>query len=112
MQLTASQVRYLLAIADLSQKKTPVSSSDIADKLQVTRPSVNKMLSVLSEKKLLEKRRYGTVNLTALGVEISGDCGKRVSLLSDKLAGALGFAPDDSKRCSIILVSEMPDLAL
>ncbi len=112
MQLTASQVRYLLAIAELSQKSASVSSSDIADKLQVTRPSVNKMLTVLSGKRLLEKRRYGTVHLTDLGVKISSDCGARVTLLSDKLAGVLGFAPDDSKRCSIILVSEMPHLAL
>lgn len=112
MQLTASQVRYLLAIAELSQKKTPVSSSDIADRLQVTRPSVNKMLSVLSEKSLLEKKRYGTVQLTALGAEISNDCNDRVSRMSDKLSGAFGCAPDDSRRCSIILVSEMPDLAL
>lgn len=55
MQLTASQVRYLLAIAELSKKSVSVSSSDIADKLQVTRPSVNKMVEVLSGKKLLEK---------------------------------------------------------
>ena len=112
MQLTASQVRYLLAISELSEKRAAVSSSDIADMLKVTRPSVNKMLEVLSSKNLLEKKRYGTVRLTDLGVEISNDCGERVSRLSDKLADSLGFASDDIKRCSIILVSEMPDLTL
>lgn len=110
MQLTASQIRYLLAIAELSQKRACVSSSDIADKLQVTRPSVNKMLAVLSDKSLLEKKRYGAVQLTDLGAKISNDCGERVVRLSDKLSGTLGFAPGDSKRCSIILISEMPNL--
>ncbi len=110
MQLTASQIRYLLAIAELSQKRACVSSSDIADKLQVTRPSVNKMLAVLSDKSLLEKKRYGAVQLTDLGAKISSDCGERVVRLSDKLSGTLGFAPGDSKRCSIILISEMPNL--
>lgn len=112
MHLTASQVKYLLAIAELSETRTSVSSSDIANRLNVTRPSVNKMLEVLSGKKLLEKKRYGAVHLTDLGVEISNDCGERVARLAIKLTNALGFAPDDVKRCSIILVSEMPDLAL
>ncbi len=112
MRLTASQVRYLLTIAELSEKRARVSSSDIANQLKVTRPSVNKMLEVLSGKHLLEKRRYGAVLLTELGVEISTDCRARVARLSHKLADSLGFSPDDVRRCSIILVSEMPDLAL
>lgn len=78
MQLTASQLKYLLAIAELSQTRALVSSSDIADKLKVTRPSVNKMLKVLSSKELLEKKRYGTVRLTDFGVQFSSECTERV----------------------------------
>lgn len=111
MQLTASQVKYLLTIAELSQTRALVSSSDIADKLKVTRPSVNKMLEALSSKGLLEKKRYGTVRLTNFGIHFSSECAERVTKLSIRLANSLNFAPDDIKRCAILLVSGLPDLA-
>lgn len=111
MQLTASQLKYLLAIAELSQTRALVSSSDIADKLKVTRPSVNKMLEVLSSKELLEKKRYGTVRLTDFGVQFSSECTERVMKLSIRLANSLCFGSDDIKRCAILLVSALPDLA-
>lgn len=112
MQLTASQVKYLLAIAELSQTRALVSSSDIADKLKVTRPSVNKMLEVLSNKGLLEKKRYGAIRLTDFGAQFASECAERVTKLSIRLADTLCLAHEDIKRCSILLVSELPDLVL
>jgi len=89
MQLTASQERYLLGIYELAMMKGKVSSSDIANLLSVTRPSVSRMLNVLARKKLLEKERYGLVRLTDLGLTYSADCIERVMTLSYKLANSL-----------------------
>lgn len=112
MQLTASQVRYLLAIYGLSAKRAEVSSSDIAAKLNVTRPSVNKMLQVLSDKKLLEKKRYGSARLTNLGNDVSKDYDHRVMRLAEKLTYSLDMSIDDINLCSIIIISELPNLSV
>lgn len=111
-KLTASQIRYMLAIDELSVTAADVSSSDIADMLGVTRPSVNKMLEVLSEKNLLQKERYGQVRLTDTGMAVSRDYADRVIALSSKLADSLGCSAEDAKRCAIVIIVEMPNLAL
>lgn len=89
MLLTASQERYLLAIYELTSKGGEVSSSEIADLLGVSRPSVSRMLNTLAREKMLEKERYGLVRLTDLGMIYSAGCIERVMNLSYKLADSL-----------------------
>ena len=52
MELSQAHLRYLLAIGELSQGKAAVSSTQVARVLQVSRPSVTRMLAVLAEKDL------------------------------------------------------------
>ena len=59
MELSQAHLRYLLAIGELSQGKAAVSSTQVARVLQVSRPSVTRMLAVLAEKDLVTKERYG-----------------------------------------------------
>ena len=53
MELSQAHLRYLLAIGELSQGKAAVSSTQVARVLQVSRPSVTRMLAVLAEKGIL-----------------------------------------------------------
>ena len=62
MELSQAHLRYLLAIGELSQGKAAVSSTQVARVLQVSRPSVTRMLAVLAEKDLVTKERYGSLN--------------------------------------------------
>lgn len=64
MELSQAHLRYLLAIGELSQGKAAVSSTQVARVLQVSRPSVTRMLAVLAEKDLVTKERYGKITLT------------------------------------------------
>ena len=64
MELSQAHLRYLLAIGELSQGKAAVSSTQVARVLQVSRPSVTRMLAVLAEKDLVTKERYGKIILT------------------------------------------------
>ena len=61
MELSQAHLRYLLAIGELSQGKAAVSSTQVARVLQVSRPSVTRMLAVLAEKDLVTKERYGSL---------------------------------------------------
>ena len=45
MELSQAHLRYLLAIGELSQGKAAVSSTQVARVLQVSRPSVTRMLA-------------------------------------------------------------------
>lgn len=69
MELSQAHLRYLLAIGELSQGKAAVSSTQVARVLQVSRPSVTRMLAVLAEKDLVTKERYGKIILTETGAD-------------------------------------------
>lgn len=66
--MTTAQMRYLYKIYEISTKKPAVLSADIARKLNVSKPSVVKMLAVLSEKQMVVKKRYGKVSITPEGI--------------------------------------------
>ncbi|MBQ4088835.1 MAG: metal-dependent transcriptional regulator, partial [Clostridia bacterium] len=64
MNLTANQMRCLLAILSLTRMNEEVASKNVARLLGVTRPSVHKALDILAGKELIEKAHYGAAKLT------------------------------------------------
>ncbi len=80
--LSAVQMRYLYKIYQISLSKPEVLSADIARKLKVSKPSVAKMLSVLSEKKLILKKRYGKISITDSGKLIADEYEQRIKMLA------------------------------
>ncbi|WP_245185291.1 hypothetical protein [Flavonifractor sp. AGMB03687] len=98
MELTNTNIRYLLTIYDLSKVRLEVSSKDIAQSLAVSRASVTSMMSILIDKRLVDKERYGKIHLTGPGQDgpvrgggTEGGLCRRVSaappLLRVRLAG-------------------------
>ncbi|MBQ8604796.1 MAG: hypothetical protein IJ410_08155 [Oscillospiraceae bacterium] len=71
LQLTATNIRYLITIHHLGQKDRFVKCADVSKILSVTRPSVHAMMKTLTEMALIEKPRYGKVNFTARGMELA-----------------------------------------
>lgn len=71
MELTDSNIRYLLCIYKLLQKDEVVSSVDIAKDLNVTKCSVSKMLGFLQQKKLINKKKYGKITLSDDGIVVA-----------------------------------------
>ena len=67
VELTSGQARYLLAVYHLGLGARGVRCADIARMLDVTRPSVVKMLSFFSQRCLIARERYGKVYLTDTG---------------------------------------------
>ncbi len=69
--LTAAQIRYLLAIYQLSNN-SGIRSSDVADHLGVSRPSAHRMVDQLQKMGFVVKEKYSLVRLTDQSREMAG----------------------------------------
>lgn len=60
---------YLETIYMLYKSKGEIKSIDIANKLGVSRPSVNRACNILKEKGFITQERYGDILLTDAGLQ-------------------------------------------
>jgi DtxR family Mn-dependent transcriptional regulator len=92
--LTRSVEDYLKAIFRLSSRGQPASTSDIAELLSLSAPSVSGMIRRLSEQGLLEHVPYRGVLLTMAGRRGALRMIRRHRLLEAYLVGFLGYSWD------------------
>lgn len=69
----------------------PVRAVDVADKMNVSKTSVNKAVNVLREKGFVEQERYGDITLTDDGVIYGSKVLDRHNALTKFLNKALGI---------------------
>ncbi len=87
---------YLKAIYKLGQgEEGPVTTSLIAERLEVAPASVTNMVKKLAELRLLEHTPYQGVELTAAGEKIALEIIRHHRLLELYLAETLGYAWDE-----------------
>lgn len=67
MNLTNSQEEYLKTIYLIQKNNEKVRVTDIALKLKITKPSVNKAINTLRDLKLINYETYGDITLTEQG---------------------------------------------
>ncbi|MBU4227499.1 transcriptional regulator MntR [bacterium] len=82
---TRNMEDYLEAIWNLQDKKGYVKAKDIADKLEVTRPSVSEMIKKLSENEYIIYEKYGGIIFTAKGKKLAQEIKRRHTLLVEFL---------------------------
>ena len=82
---TRNMEDYLEAIWNLQDKKGYVKAKDIADKLEVTRPSVSEMIKKLSENEYIIYEKYGGIIFTVKGKKLAQEIKRRHNLLVDFL---------------------------
>ena len=111
MRLTAAQIRYLLAIYQLN-KKGIVRSSEIADTLNVSRPSVHRMVDQLMKMKLLSKEKYSSICLTENSIDIAEEYEKGFTCISNFLNQNLSLSKDTAEDGSLSILSGMSLTAL
>ncbi len=92
--LTRSVEDYLKAIYQLSRGGQPVSTSQIAQRLMLSAPSVSGMVRRLSEQGLLEHLPYRGVELTAQGRRVALRMVRRHRLIEAYLVAFLGYTWD------------------
>ena len=92
VKLSKSHEDYLEAIVMLGgTPEKPIRSVDVANKLGVSKASVNKAITLLKEKGFLDQPYYGDITLTADGYEYVQAVYKRHRYLRGFLEKALGI---------------------
>ncbi len=94
-KISMSHEDYLEAIVMLGgTTDQAVRSVDVATKMGVSKASVNKAITVLKEKKLLDQPYYGDITLTPEGYEYGCAVLERHHLLRTFLIERLGIDPE------------------
>lgn len=101
--LTTSAESYLDVIHELSHFCSPVRSVDVANKLNVSKVSVNKALHVLKEAGYVEQQPYGGISLTPAGIERAHVVVWRHEVVGRFLRETLGLPAEiaDADACRI-----------
>ena len=103
LTLTATNIRYLLAIHALSHGERGVRCVDTADALQVSKPSVHMMMNTLRDLQLIRKDHYGAIFLTDLGRALSARYSRCYDTLSAHFRSLLGGDAElRSVTCAIL----------
>lgn len=105
MELSRTQIQYLLTIYEMLEKG-PVRLRDIAEAMQVSKPSVHGMEEQFVQMGLLEKKRYSPIQMTVLGGQAAKEYGSLLQLLSEYLEETLGLSPSLSKNSALALLGE------
>lgn len=98
MSKSESTEMYLETIYLLEKNHGHAHAVEIAERLNVSKPSVTKAMNSLKEDGLIDKEAYGTINLTHKGKEISNKIYKRHKLLTDFLFYSLGLAVAEAEK--------------
>lgn len=97
-KISASSQDYLEAIYELAQKCRLVRSIDIANRLGVSRASVNRAIGVLKEMGLVTQERYSDIALTEKGLEEAAYVTRRHQVLKDFLLHVLGVSEEHAEK--------------
>lgn len=91
MKLTNSQEEYLKTIYLLEKSRKKVRVTDIATKLEITKPSVNKAINLLKEMEMINYKAYGNITLTKQGKSYAIEVIKKQDILTMFLVEILGI---------------------
>ena len=81
MKLTNSQEEYLKTIYIIEKSSGKIRVTDIAEKLKITKPSVNRAIKNLRDLDLVEYEVYGDIAFTYEGEEIAKDIIKKYDII-------------------------------
>ncbi len=85
MEISSTHLRYLVAIYEISQKTPDVCSASVANRMQVSKPSVARMLVTPMKKQLIVKELYGKIYLTDKGFLLACEFDQKVRLLTERI---------------------------
>lgn len=97
MRLHRTGEDYLEAILILEQKRGYTRSSDVAERINVTKPSVTNATRLLKEGGFLMMDGDKRIHLTELGCEVAESIYERHCILTESLI-SLGADPETAER--------------
>lgn len=109
MRVCAGQCRYLLCIYHLEHELSRIRCVDVARSLNVTRPSVSKMMKCMVEMDLVYPDYCESVKLTAKGREIAKQFNTDYDLIYLFFRKILRLPPDEAKDHAYLFLSTFPE---
>ncbi len=111
--LTNAVEDYLKAIHEVEEEKEAVSTSDLAERLDISSASVSGMTKKLAEMNLIEHRPYEGVSLTEPGKKIALEVVRHHRLIERFLAEALDVSWDqvheEAERLEHVISEDLED---
>ena len=113
--LSASNIKYLLAMRELNMEPRGVRSTDLARSIGVTKPSVYTMAKSLCSLGLVEKDRYGAIRAQRIAIRFTQDgedVAKRYERYYNTLCSCLCtvFPKEaDIRSAACAMLAEMPE---
>ena len=92
MELTKSLEEYISTIYILEKTNKKIRVTDIATKMLITKPSVNRALKNLREKGYVNFEPYTDITLTDEGREVAQEISKKYDIVKIFLAEILGVS--------------------
>ena len=108
-QLHKSGEDYLEAILFIEEQKGRVKSVDIANFLGVSKPSVNKALTILQEMGYVSKPSYGEVTITQEGKRRAKSVAVKHKALTKLLTEVLGVGADTAEKAACKIEHDISD---
>ena len=108
MKIQESAENYLETILMLKEEKGAVRSVDIARKMDFSKPSISRAMSLLRENGYITMAKEGLINLTDAGMEIASRIYERHRLLSKWLV-ALGVSPETAAEDACRIEHDVSD---
>ena len=103
MKLSNSQEEYLKTIYILENSKKKIRVTEIAKKMNITKPSVTKAMRNLNELELIEYQTYGDIILTPKGNKMAKEILKREDIVETFLVEVLEIDSDVAKKEAIAM---------
>ena len=107
--MTGSNIRYLLTLLELQGKEGGVRCVDLANRLQVTKPSVHTMVGALCDMGLAEKKRYGSVYLTQEGRSLAEQYAQCFAPLHKVMSEILDMEEPVTSNVVCTVLAQIPD---
>lgn len=90
---SASKEDYLRAIYHLMEEKPRIKSVEIADYLNITKPSVSEMLKNMGKEGIIKHRKYSEIKLTKKGLNWARNLTARHRIIETFLEQKLRINP-------------------
>lgn len=108
MKHCAGQIRYLIAIKELSDVNDTVRCVNISRHLGVSRPSVSKMLRCLANSGLVYEDFCNSVELTDEGEKAVGEIFEVFNEIYIFFRKFLKLSPDEAHSQAVTFITEFP----
>ena len=97
IMISKSTEEYLKTMYVLMKQKGTIRVTDIAKKMNCSKPSVTKQLNILKENKLIKYETYGEIKLTSSGIELASRALADYDILYILLHDVIGINDSDAQ---------------